>query len=93
MHDKICFCLRSEGERNYDVWVSGVSAGGRGVAAFSVPEQPHTDKPFLRPPEMMLGDEGGWVGGGGEGQDEGVGRRVIYQQQQQTCRQTGSYCS
>lgn len=27
------------------------------------------------------------------GQDKGVGRRVIYQQQQQTCRQKGSYYS
>lgn len=33
------------------------------------------------------------VRGGGGGQDKGVGRRVIYQQQQQTCRQKGSYYS
>lgn len=75
-----------------DVRVREVSARGRRVAAFPVPEQPHTDKPFLRPPEMMpvrVGD--GEEEGGGQG--EGVGRRVIYQQQQQTCRQNGSYCS
>lgn len=45
-----------------------------GVAAFSVPEQPHTDKPFLRPPEMMLecvGDEkGGRAGVRMEGWEE-----------------------
>lgn len=57
---------------------------------------------FRHPSEMMLecvvgggrGGEGvGWGESGWGCQDGGVGRRVIYQQQQQTCRQNGSYCS
>lgn len=80
------------GGRNYDVRVSGVGPRGRGVAAFSVPEQPHTDKPFLRAPEMTLEHVGGGVGVCVR--MKGWGRRVIYQhQQQQTRRQNGSYCS
>lgn len=53
------------GGRNCDVQVREVSARGRRVTAFPVPEQPHTDKPFLRPPEMMLVrvGRGGWGGG------------------------------
>lgn len=64
---RFVFVCGRGGGRNYDVRVSGVSAGGRGVAAFSVPEQPHTDKPFLRPPEMMLECVGGRRGVGSWG--------------------------
>lgn len=39
----------------YDVQVRKVSSRGHRVAAFSVPEQPHMAKPFLRLPEMMVG--------------------------------------
>lgn len=56
------FVFAVGGGRKRDVQVREVSARGRRVAAFPVPEQPHTDKPFLRPPEMMLVRAGGGAG-------------------------------
>lgn len=61
---RFVFVCGRRGGGNYGVRVSEVSPGGRGVAASLVPEQPHTDKPFLRPSEMMLECVGGRKGGG-----------------------------
>lgn len=65
--DKICFLFAAGGGgggRNDDVRVGEVRAGGRGGSRpLLVPEPPHTDKPFLRPPEMMpvhVWEEGVW---------------------------------
>lgn len=56
-HDKICFCFPLKRERVRRAGHGGSAQGVAGVTAFSVPEQPHTAKPFLRLPEMTAGRE------------------------------------
>lgn len=67
-HDKICFCFPLKRERVRRAGHGGSARGVAGVAAFSVPEQPHTAKPFLRLPEMTAGAR---RGGGGEAEGGG----------------------